>query len=153
MSPYVNYSNWRFLSAASAYCRKRACATTLSMRLTARETRLLLPPRGHGRSIACLLDYKLGLQRRLGSNKSDLLHSARRNSSIMGYEPDHVTIKPADKSDRLFAQPCGALSYYSVAVRAEGRSANWRSHPKLRWLRRLLFQRPPVRSRLRSCNS
>jgi hypothetical protein len=38
-----------------------------------------------------------------------IFHSAWRNSPVMGYKPDHVTIKPADNGIVCLTQTCGAL--------------------------------------------
>ena len=45
----------------------------------------------------------------LASAHNWIFHSARRNSSIMGHKPNHVTIKAADNSVVCLTQPCGTL--------------------------------------------
>jgi len=39
-----------------------------------------------------------------------IFHSAWRNWPIMGYKPNHITIKPADNGIVCLTQPCGTLS-------------------------------------------
>jgi hypothetical protein len=39
-----------------------------------------------------------------------IFHSAWRNSPVMGYKPDHVTIKPTDNGIGCLTQPCSTLS-------------------------------------------
>src|SRR5215813_14727743 len=48
----------------------------------------------------------------IGSAKSWSIHTTRRNLPIMGYKPNHVTIKPADNSIVCLTQPCSTLRNY-----------------------------------------
>src|SRR5262245_31365580 len=53
------------------------------------------------------LDYSSA--HNIGSAKSWSIHTTRRNLSIMGHKPYHVTIKAADNSVVCLTQPCGTL--------------------------------------------
>src|SRR5262249_40992875 len=56
------------------------------------------------------VDYSSAWNRASAHNR--ICASARWNSPIMGYEPNHITIKAADKSVVCLSQPCGVLSYH-----------------------------------------
>src|SRR5215475_6972780 len=56
------------------------------------------------------LDYSSAHNRALVDSWS--IHTTRSNLPIMGYKPNHVTIKPADNSVVCLTQPCGTLRNY-----------------------------------------
>src|SRR5439155_25573067 len=53
------------------------------------------------------LDYSSA--HNIASADSWSIHTTRRNLPIMGYKPNHVTIKPADNSVVCLTQPCSTL--------------------------------------------
>src|SRR5262245_55828184 len=104
LSPYVNYSNCNSLSE-HRHTQESARATTLLIELTLGK---LVYFRHKVMDMNRLpVDYSSAWNRASAHNR--ICASARWNSPIMGYEPNHITIKAADKSVVCLTQPCGTL--------------------------------------------
>src|SRR5215831_15073221 len=104
LSPYVNYSNCNSLSE-HRHTQESARATTLLIELTLGK---LVYFRHKVMEMNRLpVDYSSAWNRASAHNR--ICASARWNSPIMGYEPNHVTIKAADKSVVCLTQPRGIL--------------------------------------------
>src|SRR5215831_11527235 len=109
LSPYVNYANWSSLSE-HRHTKKSPCATTLSIELTVGKLVFYFC-----REITDMnrlpLDYS-SAHNIASARHNWIFHSAWRNSPIMGYKPNQVTIKAADNSIVCLTQPCSTLRNY-----------------------------------------